>query len=172
MTTTESVKAIYNKTKRIRNFFITHPFINERCLYLYNLGHNDRHISLKLNKKFNTTFSSEDIRYWRKINNLSPTGSFSNLSCKITNKVADKIISMRKWGGSIEEISFELGISPGRLAIWLNSNYKLREEKNKIKMELYRKGLLDSEIADILKINKNSIFVWRKKYNLPSNYTP
>ncbi len=156
--------------KKINNYFIAHPLINERAFYLYEIGNNDRHIAIKLNKKFNTTLSSADIRFWRKINNLSPTGNIGGVSCKITDRVGDKIISMRKDGKSIREISLELGIPPAKLSVWSSLNYPAIEERNKIKMQFYNSGLVDKEIADRLGFSTTAIYLWRKKYNLPSNY--
>lgn len=170
MTKPEYRKTISSRLKGIKTYFSTHHLVNEKAFYLYNLGNNDRHIALKLNRKFKTSFSSDSIGHWRKINNLSPTGTCGNVPCKITDRIAEKIISMRKSGLTINEISFKLGISPAKIAVWSSLNYDSRKESNKIKLNLYNKGLLDPEIADILNLSTTAIFMWRKINNLPSNY--
>ena len=44
------------------------------------------------------------------------------------------------------------------------------KERHKKRMELYRKGLSDREIAEETEHTSPAIYQWRKKYGLPSNW--
>ncbi len=166
--------------KRVKKFFKNNPEINERCLYLYNVGHNDTHISSKLNKEFNLKFTSVNINMWRKINNLPPTGTIGKLPCKITDKVGEKIISLYDNGMTIDNIGKKLGISPSVISYWKRQNsskFTLKAKGNRLtpqeeekRFALFKQGFSDKEMADILGLlDPNSIYFWRVKYNLYRN---
>lgn len=142
--------------------------IEQECSYLYNLGNNDRYIAIKLNRKFKTEFVSKHIQTWRKINNLPVNHTYGSLSCKITDRVGDKIISMLKDGKIIEEISLELGISIGRIKVWIYKNKipakKLLDSNRKETIiKLFKEGHSDKEISDILGGTPKSIYQWRRR---------
>ena len=47
--------------------------------------------------------------------------------------------------------------------------YKLTEQEEKERMDLYKQGLDDRQISDKLHLSKGPIWMWRKKKGLPSN---
>ena len=49
---------------------------------------------------------------------------------------------------------------------------KLTEKEEKERMDLYKKGLSDAQIANILVLNKSSIQRWRTNRGLTRNYKP
>ncbi len=142
--------------------------IEEECLYLYNLGNNDRHIALKLNKKFNTKFSVDNIRLWRRENNFPITGTYGNLPCKITDRISDKIILMLKDGKTIMDISLKLGISIGRIKSWMFKHKILARKllnlnRKETIIKLFKESHSDKEISDIVGGTPRGIYQWRRK---------
>lgn len=46
---------------------------------------------------------------------------------------------------------------------------KLTADQNNQRLELYRQGLTDKKIADIIGINKSNVWAWRKLNGLPTH---
>ncbi len=147
--------------------FLT-PEIEKRCLYLYELGNNDRHIALKLNKKFGVNLVAKDVQIWRNNKNLPSTGTYGNISCTINDLVGDKIISMIKEGKTLIEISFELGISFGRLKTWIyKHNIPAKKlmglNRKEIIIKLFKEGYSDKEISKKVGGTPRAIYQWRRR---------
>ena len=90
-------------------------------------------------------------------------------------------------GLSCREIARRLNVYTGTISNWartrgLKPNYKkgvhfiqenrvsfLPEEENQKRIDLYKQGLTDKEIAAKCFVCKDAIFYWRKKRGLPPN---
>lgn len=73
---------------------------------------------------------------------------------------------------TIKQAAVILHLTPCRLARWARENNVIpnREtEKGEERLRLYRKGLSDREIADLLGVNYETIRSWRVNRKLPLN---
>jgi len=142
---------------------------NALRLKLYNEGLNDREIAYKLN------LSKSAIFRWRKVNNLPANVNKGNLSIR----EVEKRIELINKGLGDKEIADILGINPKTFTNWRcnrgirgNKKYetiKLTKSEHNRRMELYKKGMDDSEISKELGLSRECIRKWRERNNLPPN---
>lgn len=56
-----------------------------------------------------------------------------------------------------------------RKALNIRKSFAEEQKKSAERMELYKQGLTDKQIADRLLVDKSTIRYWRKKNGLPTN---
>lgn len=122
------------------NLLESYPFLHEELMRLYNLGLNDRYMSIKIRKMFpEINFGDNKILRWRKINKLSPNKTVGNV-CKIDERVEKKFLELYNQGLNDLEIGITLGVHPGKIAAWrIRNNLKAHRKR-------LRKTVIDGNI--------------------------
>jgi len=80
-------------------------------------------------------------------------------------KVDEEIESDVDYDYLAEKILYNIEEVKGIVVKPYNSPDRIKAHNEK--MELYKKGLVDREIGEILNLNYTAIWHWRKKYKLP-----
>lgn len=124
--------------KSTENILESFPFLHEELMRLYNLGLNDRYLSIKIRKKFlDINFGENRISGWRKINKLPAHKTIGNV-CKIDERVEKKFLDFYNQGLNDLEIGIVLGINPGKIAAWrIRNNLKANRKRIKAKINNY-----------------------------------
>lgn len=73
----------------------------------------------------------------------------------------------RRCNGKLEDC--KRGIAPGRVQPEKQSKLQLEANSNR-KLQLYKQGLSDGEIAKACRLTTSTIQQWRSKNKLPPNY--
>lgn len=122
---------IINLTKNLLTSF---PFLHEELMRLYNIGLNDRYLSMKIRRKFpEINFGTNKILRWRKINNLPANKTIGNI-CKIDGRVENGFLDLYNLGLNDLEIGITLGIHPGKITAWrFRNNLKANRKRSKKK---------------------------------------
>jgi hypothetical protein len=110
---------IINLTKNLLNSF---DFLHEELICLYNIGLNDRYMSMKIRRKFpEINFGVNKILMWRKINNLPANKTFGNV-CKIDERAEKRFLDLYNQGFNDLEVGIILGVNPNKISDWRTRN--------------------------------------------------
>ncbi|MFW5794906.1 MAG: terminase gpP N-terminus-related DNA-binding protein [Bacillota bacterium] len=141
---------------------------HKKRLKLYNKGFTDKEIAEKLG------LTETPISHWRNKNNLEPNAKIEKIDDEIREQIEDYYFE----GFSDNKIAEKLGISFGTVILYRRRNNlppnnkttgKLKKKKHNKRLELYKKGLSDREIAEKVGLSKAGIASWRYRNKLPAN---
>ena len=112
-------RSVTNLTKSLLEL---HPFLHDELMRLYNIGLNDRYLSIKIRRKFpEINFGVNKILRWRKINKL-PANKTMGIVCKIDERVENMFLDLYNQGYNDLEVGIILGVNPGKITDWRSRN--------------------------------------------------
>ncbi len=109
-------------TNLTKNLLESFPFLDEELMRLYNMGLNDRYLSMKIRRKFpEINFGVDKILMWRKINKL-PANKTIGIVCKIDERVEKLFLDLYNQGFNDLEVGIILGVNPNKISDWRTRN--------------------------------------------------
>lgn len=108
------------------------PFLHEELLRLYNLGLNDRYMSIKIRRKYpGIHFTQNKILGWRRLNRL-PANNTTGSICKIDETVEKSFLDLYNKGLNDLEIGIMIGINPDKITAWrIRNNLKANRKRKR-----------------------------------------
>jgi len=148
---------------------------NALRLELYEKGYSDREIADEVG------VARSAICVWRQRNNLEGNAKQGGVEGdRLSEENIQLRLSMIEQGLSDGEIAEQLGITKSAFTIWRNKRgippnrprggQRLPKNMQKRRIELYKRGFSDREIAEKIGISKSGVQRWRKREGIKSNF--